>query len=62
MKSFKWRKEKPTKGWVYPTSREGHSITYISKHDMILLFGGLSNTRMNDLYLYDISNFNNYYF
>lgn len=42
MKGFSWRKEKPNKGWVYPTSREGHTITYISKHDCILLFGGLS--------------------
>lgn len=54
MKSFKWRQEQPNKGLVYPTAREGHTITYLSRHEKILLFGGISHTRMNDLYLYDI--------
>lgn len=55
MKSLKWREEQVTKGLVYPTAREGHTITYLSKYEKILLFGGISSTRMNDLYILDIS-------
>ena len=63
MQSFKWKKEKNVKGKgfgyfkgsTYPTSREGHSLTYLPNHHKLLLFGGLSHTRLNDLYLYDLS-------
>lgn len=55
MKSFKWTKEKLQKGWVYPTCREGLTITYIPDREAILMFGGFSNIRMNDLLLYDIN-------
>jgi hypothetical protein len=38
-----------------PPSREGHTITFLPQHNVILLFGGISNMRMNDLYFYEIS-------
>ncbi len=41
-------------GAVFPSCREGHTVTYIPKLRCIFLFGGICNNRMNDLYRYDI--------
>ena len=53
MKGYVWKKEKPARGAVFPNSREGHTLTYISNLNQLILFGGVSSTRMNDIYLYD---------
>ena len=55
MKSFKWFKEKNLNGQVIPPSREGLSVIYLPKESNLLIFGGISNTRMSDIYLYDLS-------
>jgi hypothetical protein len=55
MKQLKWKKEKTPKGLSYPTSREGHTITYVAELEQLILFGGIQNTRMNDIFIYDIN-------
>jgi hypothetical protein len=54
MNILTWEKNQPTKGGVYPISREGHTLTYIPKEG-IILFGGIGIDRLNDIYKYDIS-------
>ena len=50
-------------GANYPTSREGHTFTYVEPLKQYFLFGGISSKRSNELFVYDASNFlrfNNY--
>ena len=60
MKNFKWLNKKVTDGSCFPSSREGHTLTYIDDDEdgSILLFGGISYGRMNEVFLYSISIFN----
>jgi hypothetical protein len=55
MKQFKWSKNRPTKGLSFPTSREGLSLTYIPQYNYVLMFGGISNGRLNDIMIYNIT-------
>lgn len=55
MKSFKWFKEKTLTGQLIPPSREGMSLIYLPIEGALLMFGGISNSRLNDLYLFDLS-------
>jgi len=32
-------------------------MVYLPKDSVLLIFGGISNTRMNDIYIYDLSNY-----
>ncbi|KAL4473976.1 hypothetical protein ABPG72_000338 [Tetrahymena utriculariae] len=54
MKLFQWTVEKNDNVPLYPTCREGHSLTYLPPHKKLLLFAGYSNIRKNDLFFYDI--------
>ena len=38
---------------AFPTSREGHTLTYIDDIDRFIMFGGGSTARMNDTYVLD---------
>ena len=55
MKSFKWFKEKSLTGQLIPPSREGMSLIYLPIEGALMMFGGISNSRLNDLYLFDLS-------
>jgi hypothetical protein len=55
MKSFKWFKEKTVTGQLIPPCREGMSLVYLPNEGALLMFGGISNSRLNDLYLFDFS-------
>eukprot|EP00347_Sterkiella_histriomuscorum_P002702 403367137 len=48
-----WKKEDVCQSASYPTSREGHSFTYISTLQQYFLFGGISSKRHNELFFYD---------
>lgn len=54
MSQFKWQKSRPTKGLAFPTAREGATLTFVRKHNMVVLFGGISNGRQNDIMIFDI--------
>jgi hypothetical protein len=47
-----WQPPLSPEGGVYPVSREGQSAVYSQRLNGVILFGGLSEVRMNDLYLY----------
>jgi len=49
-----WRKVANTTG-EHGHFREGHTLTYIRHLDSLLLYGGVSNPRLNAVYLYSIS-------
>lgn len=49
-----WRKVSNTTG-DHGHFREGHTLTYIRHLDSLLLYGGVSNPRLNAVYLYSIS-------
>lgn len=49
-----WRKVANTTG-DHGHFREGHTLTYIRHLDSLLLYGGVSNPRLNAVYLYSIS-------
>jgi hypothetical protein len=56
MKQFKWSKSRPTKGLSFPTSREGLTLTFIpAPYNCIVMFGGISNGRLNDIMIYNIA-------
>mmetsp|Transcript_4344 Transcript_4344/g.3619 ORF Transcript_4344/g.3619 Transcript_4344/m.3619 type:complete len:90 (+) Transcript_4344:19-288(+) len=54
MRSLAWTREKYPSGHTYPSAREGHSITHIPSLRCLLVFGGILNTRYNDIHLYDL--------
>ena len=64
MKTLVWKREDVCQsnilkfkniGANYPTSREGHTFTFISKMNLYYLFGGISSKRHNELFVYDSS-------
>lgn len=50
------------KGQTLPPSREGLSLIYLPKESCLMVFGGISNTRMNDIYIFDLSFPDNLFF
>ena len=53
MKALVWEQKDSRKSAKFPPSREGHSFLYMPESDQFVLFGGMSNARYNDMYLYD---------
>ncbi|KAM3129326.1 hypothetical protein pb186bvf_018542 [Paramecium bursaria] len=52
---YRWVKSRPVKGLAFPTSREGASLIYVKRYNWIVLFGGISNGRLNDVMIFDIN-------
>ena len=54
-KLFDWQAPQSPEGGVYPIAREGHSAVVCGFLGGIVMFGGLCEARMNDLYLYSFA-------
>ena len=54
MKNFQWTQKKITEGSIFPVAREGCTLTYVNDLNAIILFGGISNIRMNEVHIYDL--------
>jgi hypothetical protein len=55
MKGLVFKKVESGEEGVFPTSREGHTITYIPDKKVYLLFGGISTDRYNDAFSFNSS-------
>lgn len=53
-KSIEWQNAPPLNGTVYPVGREGHLLVYSEHLNMIVMFGGMSADRCNDIFTYSV--------
>lgn len=53
-KLIQWENPKQFESLVYPVSREGHILVYSQVLQQLVMFGGMSSTRNNELFFYDI--------
>lgn len=51
---IQWENPESFETLTYPVSREGHSLYYSQKKNVLIMFGGMSSTKNNELYFYDL--------
>ena len=52
---FDWSQTKSPEGGVYPVAREGQTAVFCSANNTIMMFGGCSESNLNDLHCFSIA-------
>jgi len=52
---FDWTHARSPEGGVYPVARKGQSAVFYSSSNVIVMFGGTSENRLNDLHYFSLA-------